>query len=246
MCFDICTINIRVSIRVRGLHLVLYYFLWSISLPILHIYKFIVNLGSVNLHDSQLINSDHFCFRTPSELFSLGRSFELLLQALGNDRDRVGDAIYGVLTSALLAVKEPRDIPDTPQGFPRFSGCHGWWVVCQKPARRAYETNGKALKERPCVLFLCAVEWKQYMKHSETMLYRPEVVPMGDDSETNRLRFPVKVSWHVYWVYCTCLGRKISSLQGQSCLWPFSMAFECLATRAKIPKSWGSCWDHGF
>ena len=36
MCFDICTINIRVSIRVRGLHLVLIFFLLlfsSLTLP---------------------------------------------------------------------------------------------------------------------------------------------------------------------------------------------------------------------
>ena len=31
MCFDICTINIRVSIRVRGLHLVLIFFLLLFS-----------------------------------------------------------------------------------------------------------------------------------------------------------------------------------------------------------------------
>ena len=33
MCFDICTINIRVSIRVRGLHLVFVFCFISIDLP---------------------------------------------------------------------------------------------------------------------------------------------------------------------------------------------------------------------
>jgi hypothetical protein len=33
MCFDICTINIRVSIRVRGLHLV-FRNIWYVILPI--------------------------------------------------------------------------------------------------------------------------------------------------------------------------------------------------------------------
>ena len=44
--------------------------------------------------------------RTQSELFALGRSFELMLAALGGDRDRAGDAIYGAKTTNLVAVKE--------------------------------------------------------------------------------------------------------------------------------------------
>eukprot|EP00435_Cladocopium_sp_Y103_P004607 s1037_g1.t1 len=59
---------------------------------------------------------------TQSELFSLGRSFELLLQALGNDRDRLGDAIYGVLTSALLAVKESFITPRAVLSLALFNG----------------------------------------------------------------------------------------------------------------------------
>eukprot|EP00438_Fugacium_kawagutii_P032808 Skav211945 [mRNA] locus=scaffold1086:762172:764871:- [translate_table: standard] len=41
-----------------------------------------------------------------SELFALGRSFELMLTALGGDRDRVGDAIYGAKTTRLITAKE--------------------------------------------------------------------------------------------------------------------------------------------
>ena len=40
------------------------------------------------------------------ELVALGASFEKLLAALGGDRDRVGDAIYGAKTTALVTVKE--------------------------------------------------------------------------------------------------------------------------------------------
>lgn len=40
-------------------------------------------------------------------MFALGRSFDMLVTALGGDRDRVGDAIYGALTSALVTMKDP-------------------------------------------------------------------------------------------------------------------------------------------
>lgn len=46
--------------------------------------------------------------RSESELFALRRSFELLLSALGSERDKVGDAIYGVKTTTLIAVKDPQ------------------------------------------------------------------------------------------------------------------------------------------
>ena len=51
-------------------------------------------------------NLDPFTLRTQSESFALGRSFELMVQALGGDRDRVGDAIYGALTGALVTMKD--------------------------------------------------------------------------------------------------------------------------------------------
>lgn len=51
-------------------------------------------------------NLDPFTLRTQSESFALGRSFDLMVQALGGDRDRVGDAIYGALTGALVTMKD--------------------------------------------------------------------------------------------------------------------------------------------
>lgn len=51
-------------------------------------------------------NLDPFSLRTQSESFALGRSFDLMVQALGGDRDRVGDAIYGALTGALVTMKD--------------------------------------------------------------------------------------------------------------------------------------------
>ena len=52
-------------------------------------------------------------WRTQSELFALGRSFELMLAALGGDRDRVGDAIYGAKTMSLMAVKVRKELWDS-------------------------------------------------------------------------------------------------------------------------------------
>lgn len=43
--------------------------------------------------------------RTDDELLALNRSFDLSVNALGGDRDRVGDAIYGALTGSLLTMK---------------------------------------------------------------------------------------------------------------------------------------------
>lgn len=59
---------------------------------------------------------------TQSELFALGRSFELMLAALGGDRDRVGDAIYGAKTMSLMAVKESFMTPRAVLSLALFNG----------------------------------------------------------------------------------------------------------------------------
>ena len=62
-------------------------------------------------HIRRIPNLDPFTLRTQSESFALGRSFDLMVQALGGDRDRVGDAIYGALTGALVTMKDQRFKP---------------------------------------------------------------------------------------------------------------------------------------
>eukprot|EP00438_Fugacium_kawagutii_P033793 Skav218848 [mRNA] locus=scaffold2397:54135:62539:+ [translate_table: standard] len=57
-----------------------------------------------------------------SELFALRRSFELLLSALGGDRDRVGDAIYGAKTTQLIAIKESFITPRAVLSLALFNG----------------------------------------------------------------------------------------------------------------------------
>eukprot|EP00438_Fugacium_kawagutii_P032802 Skav211939 [mRNA] locus=scaffold1086:614185:618354:- [translate_table: standard] len=57
-----------------------------------------------------------------SELFALGRSFELMLAALGGDRDRAGDAIYGAKTTQLIAVKDSFVTPRAVLSLALFNG----------------------------------------------------------------------------------------------------------------------------
>eukprot|EP00438_Fugacium_kawagutii_P018862 Skav221108 [mRNA] locus=scaffold233:48017:51407:+ [translate_table: standard] len=57
-----------------------------------------------------------------SELFALGRSFELMLGALGGDRDRVGDAIYGAKTSRLVTAMESFITPRAVLSLALFNG----------------------------------------------------------------------------------------------------------------------------
>eukprot|EP00438_Fugacium_kawagutii_P006054 Skav218237 [mRNA] locus=scaffold4566:182185:185298:+ [translate_table: standard] len=57
-----------------------------------------------------------------SELFALRRSFELFVSALGGDRDRVGDAIYGVKTTELIAFKESFITPRAVLSLALFNG----------------------------------------------------------------------------------------------------------------------------
>ena len=45
------------------------------------------------------------CARSSTEAHVLRQSFDMLLAALGNDREAVGDAIYGLKIHALTAVK---------------------------------------------------------------------------------------------------------------------------------------------
>jgi len=59
---------------------------------------------------------------TQSELVVLGASFEKLLTALGGDRDRVGDAIYGAKTSALATVKDSFITPRAVLSLALFNG----------------------------------------------------------------------------------------------------------------------------
>ena len=76
-----------------------------------------------------------FPLRSQSELFALGRSFELLLQGLGNDRDRVGDAIYGAKTANLVVFKE---LPQLA-GMQDFHKSHG--IVRHKHAQTMIHAN---------------------------------------------------------------------------------------------------------
>ena len=70
MCFDICTINIRVSIRVRGLHLV-YCRLYASG----HLHRgFLVASESDVRHSLpfKCLRVPSECFRAPSQKFSTG------------------------------------------------------------------------------------------------------------------------------------------------------------------------------
>ena len=44
--------------------------------------------------------------RTSPQCVVLAQSLEMLVSSLGGDRESVGDAIYGALTSSLLCIKE--------------------------------------------------------------------------------------------------------------------------------------------
>eukprot|EP00438_Fugacium_kawagutii_P020010 Skav203481 [mRNA] locus=scaffold921:348953:354996:+ [translate_table: standard] len=48
--------------------------------------------------------------RNQSEATVLRKSFDMLLMALGNDREAVGDAIYGLKIHALVAIKDFADV----------------------------------------------------------------------------------------------------------------------------------------
>eukprot|EP00438_Fugacium_kawagutii_P018866 Skav221112 [mRNA] locus=scaffold233:81502:84844:+ [translate_table: standard] len=57
-----------------------------------------------------------------SELFALGRSFELMLGALDGDRDRLGDAIYGAKTTQLITAQESFITPRAVLSLALFNG----------------------------------------------------------------------------------------------------------------------------
>ncbi|CAL1164878.1 unnamed protein product, partial [Cladocopium goreaui] len=84
--------------------------------------------SSVAGTEDQTINVENFgtsmelLQMTQSELFALGASFEKLLAALGGDRDRLGDAIYGTKTSSLVTLKDSFITPRAVLSLALFNG----------------------------------------------------------------------------------------------------------------------------
>ena len=70
---------------------------------------------------------------TQPEVVVLKQSFDMLTMALGNDKEAVGDALYGVLTGALVAVKEKFTTPRTLMAMRLFNGFRLMVDKCDDP-----------------------------------------------------------------------------------------------------------------
>ena len=70
---------------------------------------------------------------TQPEVMVLKKSFDMLTMALGDDKEAVGNAIYGVLTDALPSVQEKFTTPRTLMTMRLFNAFRGMADKCDDP-----------------------------------------------------------------------------------------------------------------
>ena len=72
---------------------------------------------------------------TQPEVVVLKQSFDMLTMALGEDKEAVGHAIYGVLTGALLSLTEKFTTPRTLMAMRLFNGFRLMVDKCDDPEK---------------------------------------------------------------------------------------------------------------
>eukprot|EP00435_Cladocopium_sp_Y103_P060572 s983_g22.t1 len=83
---------------------------------------------------------------TKTEVVVLRRAFEMLMAALGHDREAVGDALYGVLTGALLTLKSSFTTPQAVVSMRMFNGFRLLCEKCESPEELQTHVESLAFK----------------------------------------------------------------------------------------------------